>query len=102
MSKMTKSSMNTYYLYIGSNNLTGKVDREDILTFLNKNVEGYTISDSIGVWKGKSEDSVQVTIANSDLKESEMKKLVTRLASKLSQDAIGFVSRKERMQFLSA
>jgi hypothetical protein len=76
-----------YKLYIGSNNVTGKVDKKTIEEVLNKRFDGYTIVNSIGYWEGKKEKSIIVEIGNTT--EKEVVGVVKKLKKMLKQYAIG-------------
>jgi len=79
--------MNTYNLYIGSNNKTLTVDHDKLTYLLDGFTDGYTIIKSDGVWQGNHEDSVVVVIKS----EPELlNTLLKVLKSDLEQDAIGY------------
>jgi hypothetical protein len=54
--------MATIELFVGSNNETGRVDREALERVLTRFVDGYTIRDAKGYWEGTREDSVSVLL----------------------------------------
>ena len=78
--------MNTYKLYIGANNSTGKVDNGIIERILNKFYDGYTIEHATGYWKGTREPSVLVTISS----ENDIVPVIYKLKKDLKQDAIAY------------
>lgn len=49
-------------LYIGSNNETKELELDKIISYLNTQLEGYTIIETLGFWKGKEEKSCIVEI----------------------------------------
>ena len=77
----------TLELFIGSNNKTGKVDRELLEATLAKYHEGYTIQPSVGYWHGTREQSVIVTISDDF---STIINTIQRLKQVLKQEAIAY------------
>lgn len=77
----------TLELFIGSNNKTGKVDRQLLESTLSKYHEGFTIQPAVGYWMGAREDSVVVTV--SDDFETIIQ-TIQRLKQVLKQDAIAY------------
>lgn len=59
--------MNTYQLFMGRDIPSGGyVDDDALNTFLDRVdelIEGYTLTDAMGVWQGEAEDAIVLTIA---------------------------------------
>lgn len=89
--------MATVQLYVGANNLTGEVDRDDLIKILNDRHLGYTLAEATGMWQGKAEPSVIVTLAD-DL--SKIKQTAWLIKVALEQDAVGMVTLPD-MEFVS-
>ena len=49
-------------IYIGSNNETGKLELDKILSVMITANQGYTIVQGVGYWNGKSEDTAIIEI----------------------------------------
>ena len=77
----------TLELFIGSNNRTGKVEREKLETVLSKYHEGFTIQPAVGYWNGQREQSVSVIISDSFDKILET---VKKLKYELKQESIAY------------
>ena len=77
----------TIELFIGSNNKTGKVERELLESTLAKYHEGFTIQPSVGYWQGTREQSVVVTLSD---EFSTILDTIQRLKQVLNQDAIAY------------
>lgn len=82
--------MATVQLFVGANNFTGQVDRDLLIETLNDRHEGYTLAEGQGMWQGKPEPMVMVTISD----ESFEKIMETALKVKmtLNQDAVGWIN----------
>lgn len=79
--------MNQFNLYIGADNKTGQVDKDKIVSYLTHVFDGFSIMDSIGLWKGTKESSVVVTIFT-DKNRWFMVEFIKGLCSVLKQDCI--------------
>jgi hypothetical protein len=77
----------TLELFIGSNNKTGKVDRQLLEEVLSKYHEGFTIQPAVGYWQGTREDSVVVTVSDDF---DRIIDTIRRLKQVLKQDAIAY------------
>lgn len=77
----------TLELFIGSNNKTGKVDRDILETVLSKYHQGFTIQPSVGYWMGHKEDSVIVTVSDDF---DTIIDTIRKLKYALKQDAIAY------------
>ncbi len=79
--------MNKYTLYIGANNETGAVEVDAVQEILNMHFDGYNMVMSTGVWNGKTEQSMNVTIFT--VKErNEINGVVRVLCGVLKQQCI--------------
>jgi hypothetical protein len=74
--------------YIGANNKTGKVETQKALEVLTKYYEGMNISELIGVWQGKKEASILVSIVCEVVDYTQIKNACRELNNKLDQQAI--------------
>lgn len=74
--------------YIGANNKTGKVETQKALEVLTKYYEGMNISELIGVWQGKKEASILVSIVCETVDYTQIKTACRELNNKLDQQAI--------------
>lgn len=79
--------------YIGANNKTGKVETQKAIEVLNKYYEGMNIiksslSELIGVWQGKKEASILVSIVCEVVDYTQIKNACRELNNKLDQQAI--------------
>lgn len=77
----------TLELFIGSNNKTGKVERELLEATLAQYHEGFTIQPSVGYWQGTREQSVVVTISDD---YATLLETIKKLKFVLKQDAIAY------------
>lgn len=77
----------TLELFIGSNNKTGKVDRQLLEVTLAKYHEGFTIQPAVGYWHGAREDSVVVTVSDDF---ETIRQTILKLKQVLKQDAIAY------------
>lgn len=71
--------MNTYNLYIGSNNDTHELELNTIEKITGSLFQGFSLSQTTGYWNGKKEQTAIVTIATDE------SALVTRLATILKE-----------------
>lgn len=74
--------------YIGANNKTGKVETQKALGVLTRYYEGMNISELIGVWQGKKEASILVSIVCEVVDYTQIKNACRELNNKLDQQAI--------------
>lgn len=74
-----------YYLYVGANNDTKRVERAKVEGVLRKYADGFTVMPSTGYWKGEREDSVVVLINVNDVK-----KVAFDLKKELRQEAVAY------------
>ena len=74
--------------YIGANNKTGKVETQKALEVLTRYYEGMNISELIGVWQGKKEASILVSIVCEVVDYTQIKNACRELNNKLDQQAI--------------
>ncbi len=79
--------MNRYILYIGSNNETGAVETELAQEVLDMAFTGYNIVKSTGVWNGKHECGINVTIYT-EYTLAQIKRITKRLCKVLGQACI--------------
>lgn len=77
---------NTYELFIGSNNETGKLEYDKIIKITLRHFDGMTISKADGAWKGGREKTAIVIVNATD---NQIKKFAKELKSELKQEAIG-------------
>lgn len=77
----------TFELFIGSNNKTGKVERELLIQTLAKYHEGFTVQPATGYWQGTREESVTVIIADTP---DSIIETIKKLKYILKQDAIAY------------
>jgi hypothetical protein len=76
----------TAMLYIGADNLADVVDRVRLHTVLDERHDGYTSVGAVGVWRSVREDSVIVTISDT---EDKIAGTIALLKDSLNQHAIG-------------
>ena len=74
--------------YIGANNKTGKVETEKALQVLTNYYEGMNVSELVGVWQGKKEASILVSIVCESVDYTLVKTACKKLNRKLDQQAI--------------
>jgi hypothetical protein len=89
-----------YYLYIGADNTTGIVGKDDIIQVLSRRFDGFTLQDTVGYWKGKPEQSCMVTLANI-ADGNVVQETARELAEILKQDAVGVVAMPTNMAFIT-
>jgi len=87
--------MATVQLFVGANNFTGEVDRQLLIDTLNDRHEGYTLSEGQGMWQGKPEPMVLVTISDSF---DRVMSTILKIKTTLNQDAVGWIKLPD-MQF---
>lgn len=77
----------TIELFIGSNNITHKVEHNIIEKVMSKYHTGFTIQPAIGFWQGMREDSVTVIVSDN---LSKIIETIKELKHELKQDAIAY------------
>lgn len=81
------NEMQTYTIYIGANNDTGRVELEKIETIAGKRHDGFTLYNATGHWLGSKEPTAVLIIHD---KASAIIRTITDLKIDLEQDAIGY------------
>jgi hypothetical protein len=76
----------TFRIFIGSDNQTGKLEKDRIKSLVNREFDGYTFLDAVGIWKGKEENTAIVEIVTEDKDKIDF--LVRNLKADLNQEAI--------------
>lgn len=79
--------MQTFTLYIGSNNATGLLELDRINAMLAPRHQGYTIYTATGHWLGTEEDTAVIIIHDEPAK---VHATIDALKTELEQDAIGW------------
>jgi hypothetical protein len=79
--------MATFELFVGSNNETHQVERDRLEAILSAHVDGYTVTDCHGMWRGQREDSASVLLT---IPRGELPGLLAELRQSLAQDAIAY------------
>lgn len=74
--------------YIGSNNKTHELEKDNALTILSEAYEGMTTSELVGYWKGASERTLLVSIVCDAVDYTQVKTICKRLNNELDQDAV--------------
>lgn len=77
----------TYQLYIGSNNVSKRLELAKIERVLAVQHSGFTILPATGYWQGTKERSVTVIIEGL---QATILDTISRLKSELAQEAIGY------------
>lgn len=81
--------MQKYYIYIGSNNETHKLETEQAIKIISGHFEGFTMYEVIGYWKGSKEKTLKVEIvAENNAGDIAIIKMIKELKESLKQDAI--------------
>lgn len=81
--------MQKYYIYIGSNNETHKLESAEAIETISKYFDGFTAYEVIGYWKGSQEKTLKIEIvsdAGSD--DTRIIRMIKELKTQLKQDAI--------------
>ena len=81
-------------LYIGANNQTGEVEVDKAIEIVGRFFAGFTVQESIGIWHGKREKSIVVTVVANEHSWSDIDNCVRSLTEELHQD---FVLRTSQM-----
>ncbi len=76
-----------YRFFIGSNNQTGELERTKIESIFTDKVDGFTIYEAQGLWRGTRENSAIVEVEN--INEAEAQAIARQLRGELFQQAIG-------------
>lgn len=71
-------------IYIGSNNLTKKLELDKIELIVNQYHDGFTIIKACGYWNGKKENTAIIEICDKLVSED----LLVELKSELKQDSL--------------
>lgn len=77
----------TYQLFIGANNLTGRLELDKIESILSASHKGFTILPATGYWQGKKENSCSVIVSDTARKVHQT---IRTLKHQLDQEAIAF------------
>jgi len=77
-----------YYLYIGSDNTTHKLEKEKAIELVGRHFEGFTAYEVIGFWQGSQEKTLKVEIVADQDQDTVIAKLAKELKQALNQDAI--------------
>lgn len=87
-----------YRYYIGSNNITHKLEDKKAIEIISKNFKGFTIFKGLGYWQGEQEKNLIVEIETQELE----KLMITarELCKALEQQAVG-VAEVGKMEFIS-
>jgi len=89
-----------YRLYIGSNNITGKVEKSKAVKIIANNHKGFTIlPEAEGYWNGKPEKTLLIEIETED--RAGLMDTIKTLAKELHQEAIGLLA-ISKMDFIGA
>ena len=81
--------MEKYYIYIGSNNETHKLETVEAIKIISEYFEGFTAYEVIGYWKGSEEKTLKVEIVTEDKAgHIAIIKMIKELKISLHQDAI--------------
>lgn len=79
--------MNQFNIYIGADNVSGKIDKAEIVRLLSSSFNGFTITLGCGFWQGKEEEVAIITIFTIRTRV-ELIYIVAELCRKLRQDCI--------------
>ena len=91
--------MNKFYIYIGSNNETHKLERAEAETIISRYFEGFTAYEVIGYWKGSKETTLKVEIV-SDEDSVKVIRMCKELKAELKQEAIMLEQIKSNVAFI--
>lgn len=81
------SIMIKYYIYIGSNNETHKLETAQAISIISKYFEGFTAYEVIGYWKGSKENTLKIEVASEE-NNTKVIRLCKELKKELQQEAI--------------
>lgn len=93
--------MQKYYIYIGSNNETKKLEVSHSCQIISEYFDGFTAYEVIGYWKGQKEKTLKVEIVSDDM-PAKVSKLCKQLAIELKQDAIMLEQVESNTAFIQA
>ena len=79
--------MQTFQLYIGSNNRTGRLELSKIRRIVSARHQGFTVLPATGYWQGAQENSAIVVINDNT---NKIRETIELLKNALAQDAIGY------------
>lgn len=77
----------TFTLYIGSNNTTKKLELKKIEAILSRRHDGFTISRAVGHWRGSKESTAVVSLAADRLAALAS---IADLKAELHQEAVAY------------
>ncbi len=77
----------TYTIYVGSNNDTGKLELDRIKEIASRRHDGLTLYTATGVWLGTLEDTAVLIIHD---EAGKIVRTISDLKLELDQDAIGW------------
>ena len=84
---MELQAMQTYTVYIGSNNATGKLELDQIEEIAARRHEGFTLYTATGYWLGSKEPTAVLIIHD---EAGKIVRTISDLKIDLDQDAIGW------------
>ena len=79
--------MQTYTIYVGSNNATKQLELDKINKICSDNHDGFTLYTATGHWLG-SEEATAVVVIHDD--PAKIHETIDKLKTELYQDAIGY------------
>jgi hypothetical protein len=79
--------MQTYTIYVGSNNATKELELDKIRTIAARRHDGLTLYTATGYWLGTPEATAVLIIHD---QENEITATIADLKKELNQDAIGY------------
>jgi len=87
-----------YKLYIGSNNITKKLEDKKAIKITGQQFEGFTAYQGVGYWQGKAEKCLMIEIES--IGQKKVLQLAKKLTKELKQQAIG-LAEIGKMQFIT-
>ena len=78
----------TAEIFVGADNTTHRVDRDQLYAALDARYEGWTVTDAVGAWRGQREESVRLVVV--DQSEASLTGWLGELRDALAQDAIAY------------
>ena len=91
----------TYRFFVVSNNTTKKLEKKKALSIISQVLEGFTVYDAVGYWKGTQERSMIVETMQDEEQEPHMQTLARDIAHALKQDAVALDKIPSTVQFIS-
>lgn len=79
--------MQSFTIYVGSNNKTHQLELAKIQRILSKRHEGFTISQAIGFWRGEREKTAVVSLASGRLAALAT---ISDLKTELDQESVAY------------